>query len=130
MWFGAALCLLLLAAPAAFTASPTATVAANVVGAMLTRWHYVAIAAPLLLLLLPKGGGKPPHSILVIAIVIAAAQAITDVRIRAIRISSPAPISSLAPSDPVRRRFGLLHGASSVLLLAEAVAAGIVVSRD
>ena len=98
---------------------------------MLANWHYVGLLAPLLVLLL-KGGGKPPQSIviLVIAIVIAAAQAGADARVRAIRLGSPVPISSLAQTDPVRRRFGLLHGISSLLLLCEVVTAGIVVARD
>jgi hypothetical protein len=124
-------CLLAIATPAAFRASPSATVAASVVGAMLTPWHYVAIAAPLLLLLL-KGGGKPPHSMVILfaALLLATAQAMVDLRIRAIRRESPRPISSLALTDPVRRRFGLLHGASSLLLIGQAIAAAAVVGRN
>lgn len=120
------MCLLAIATPAAFRASPDATAAANVVGAMLTPWHYVAIAAPLLLLLL-KGSGKP---ILFVAVLLAASEAMIDLRIRAIRNESPRPISSLPHDDPVRRQFGLLHGVSSLLLIAQVVTAAIVVARS
>jgi len=95
---------------------------------MLTPWHYLALAAPLVLLLI-KRDDKVAMIVLTIAILFAAAQAITDTRIRAIRIGSPVPISSLPLANPLRRRFGILHGISSLLLLAEAGAAGIVVAR-
>ena len=128
-WFGSAVCLLAIATPAAFRASPNATAAANVVGAMLTPWHYVALAAPLLLLLLPKGGIKLPQSVLAIAILLAATQAIIDTQIRSIRMKSPVPISALSRQNPVRRKFGILHGISSLALLGEAIAAAVVIAR-
>jgi len=42
--------LLAIAAPAAFRAAGSPTTAANVVGAMLDGWHYIAIALPVILL--------------------------------------------------------------------------------
>jgi hypothetical protein len=62
------------------------------------------------------------------ALLLAATQAIVDLRIRQIRLNSPIPISSLDRDDPVRRRFGMLHGVSMMLLLAQGVAAGVVVT--
>ena len=54
-----------------------------------------------------------------------------DLRIREIRLTSGVPISSLDPSDPVRQRFGKLHGISMILLLAQALAGAVVVgARD
>lgn len=118
----------MLAASAAFGAAPNATVAADVVGAMLARWHYIAIGGPLLLFALELRHARRFVLVLLFAaILIAAAQALVDLRIRTIRNFSSVPISALDPSDPVRRRFGALHGFSMMLLLAQAVAAAAVV---
>jgi hypothetical protein len=95
---------------------------------MLTRWHYIALAAPLLLLVLEwRRLRTAVIAIVFAAIVIATLQALVDLRIRAIRESSPVPVSSLALSNPLRRRFGRLHGVSSLLLLGEIVAAACAV---
>ena len=96
---------------------------------MLTPWHYIAIGAPLLLLVFKGGGKRYAMMILFIAILLASAQAMIDVRIRRIRIESPRPISSLPATDPLRKRFGLMHGVSSMLLLAQIAAAAVVVAR-
>src|SRR4051794_16560085 len=95
---------------------------------MLMRWHYIALLAPLLLLILEwKRGRSPVLLVLFFAIVLAAMQGLTDTRIRLMRNESIVPISSLSPDDPVRRRFGLLHGLSSLLLIAQLVMAGAAV---
>ena len=65
--------------------------------------------------------------VLFAAIVLASLQALADTRIRIMRYDSLVPISSLSPDDPVRRRFGLLHGLSSLLLVAQLVLAGAAV---
>jgi MbtH protein len=118
----------MLAASAAFRAAPNATAAADVVGAMLARWHYIAIGAPLLLFALELRRVRRFVLVLLFAaIAIAAAQALVDLRIRAIRETSPVPISALDSGDPIRRRFGALHGFSMMLLLAQAIAAAAVV---
>jgi hypothetical protein len=96
---------------------------------MLTPWHYISIAAPLALLIL-KRGSKTTMVILFLAIVMAAAEAMIDIKIRAIRNNSTVPISSLPLTDPLRRRFGMLHGASSLLLLLQIGAAAVVVGRN
>jgi hypothetical protein len=125
LWFGSGV-FLLLSAAAAFEAAGNPTVAGNVVGAMLSRWHYIALLAPLLLLLMEwrRARGRV-MALLVVGIVLAAGQVLADVRIRQIRLDSAVPISSLSTKDPVRRQFGMLHGLSSLLLIAEAVVAGV-----
>lgn len=95
---------------------------------MLTEWHYLSIAAPLVLLVFAHN--RKTVYALVIAIVLAASAAMIDLRIRSIRMSSPVPISSLSREDPIRRRFGALHGISSILLLAEVLAAGFAVAAN
>jgi hypothetical protein len=118
----------MLAASAAFRVSPNPTVAADVVGAMLSRWHYIALAAPIALFFIELM--RIRRLVIVVtftALLLAATQAVVDLRIRQIRISSRTPISSLDPADPLRRRFGALHGVSMMLLVAQAIAAGVVV---
>ena len=118
----------MLAASAAFRVSPNPTVAADVVGAMLSRWHYIALAAPIALFFIELT--RMRRLVIVVAfaaLLLAATQEVVDLRIRQIRLSSRIPISSLDPADPLRRRFGALHGASMMLLLVQAIAAGVVV---
>jgi hypothetical protein len=131
IWLGSGLFLIAVAAPAAFRGAPNSTVAANVVGIMLSRWHYLALGAPLLLLFLDWRRGRVyVLTIVFVAILLAAAQAATDLKIRSIRASSSVPISDLPREDPVRRQFGRLHGVSSLLLLMQVVAAGIALAMD
>jgi hypothetical protein len=119
----------MLAASAAFRAAGNPTVAADVVGSMLTRWHYIALAAPLALFAMELRRVRRALLILLFAsVVLAAAQSFVDLRIRAIRNTSPVPVSELGREDPVRRRFGMLHGLSMMLLALQAVAAGVVVA--
>ena len=97
-------------------------------GAMLVRWHYLALLAPLALMILEwKRAKARMQLVLFAAIVLASAQALADMRIRSIRQQSIVPISSLSPADPVRRRFGMLHGISSLLLVAQVAMAGAAV---
>lgn len=121
----------MLAAAAAFRIAPNPAVAADVVGAMLARWHYIALAAPLLLFALElRRVRRLVLIVLFIALILAAAQAIVDLRIRTIRSMSPVAISSLDRNHPVRKRFGALHGASMLLLLLQTIAAaGVVAAR-
>lgn len=95
---------------------------------MLMRWHYIALLAPLVLVILEwRRGRSPVLVVLFFAVVLAALQGLTDTRIRMMRNDSLIPISSLSPADPVRRRFGLLHGLSSLLLIAQLIMAGAAV---
>ncbi len=131
LWLGSGAFLIVVAAPAAFRASPTSTAAADVVGAMLTRWHYLALAAPLALLALEWRRARIHVLVIVfLAVIFAAGQAMTDLRIRKIRATSATPISELSRQDPVRRQFGMLHGVSSLLLLAQVICAGAALALD
>lgn len=127
IWVGSGV-FLMLAASAAFRTASTPTAAAELVGAMLTRWHYIALAAPLLLFVIElRQSRKLVLVIVFFAIVVAAAQAFVDLRIRSIRDSSTIPISSLDRSDPIRRQFGALHGVSMTLLVLQVLSAAAVV---
>ncbi|MFL6245399.1 MAG: hypothetical protein ACJ74H_05205 [Thermoanaerobaculia bacterium] len=127
LWLGSAF-FLMLSAQAAFRAAGNTSIAADVVGSILTRWHYIALAAPLALFALELRRARPLILIvLFVAIVLAAGQSFVDLRIRSIRASSPVSISSLDRTDPVRRRFGALHGLSMMLLLAQTLIAASVV---
>jgi hypothetical protein len=126
LWLGSAF-FLMLSASAAFRAAGNTSIAADVVGSILTRWHYIALAAPLALFALELRRARPLILIvLFVAILLAAGQSFVDLRIRAIRQSSPIAISELDRTDPVRRRFGALHGISMVLLLSQAILAAAV----
>jgi hypothetical protein len=119
----------MLAASAAFRIAPNPTAAADVVGAMLARWHYIALAAPLLLFAIElRRVRRVVLIVLFVALVLAAMQALVDLRIRTIRLMSPVAISSLDREHPVRKKFGALHGASMLLLLLQTVAAAGVVA--
>jgi hypothetical protein len=128
LWFGSGV-FLLLTASAAFNAASNTTDAANVVGAVLVRWHYIALLAPLALMFLEWRRSRPIMlTILFVAVLFASFQGLLDTRIRMIRGSSPVPISSLPSDDPVRRQFGMLHGMSSLLLIGQVIAAAAVVA--
>jgi len=127
LWLGSAF-FLMLAASAAFRTAPSPTAAADVVGAMLARWHYIALAAPLILFAIElRRVRRVVLSLLFIAVILASAQVLVDLRIRSIRMQSPVAISSLDRRDPLRRQFGALHGVSMLLLLLQSLAAAAVV---
>lgn len=127
LWLGSAF-FLMLSASAAFRAAGNTSIAADVVGSMLTRWHYIALAAPLALFVLELRRARPLIlTLLFAAILMATTQSLVDLRIRAIRASSPVAISAMDPTDPIRRRFGALHGISMALLLAQTLAAAVIV---
>jgi hypothetical protein len=131
LWLGSGVFLIVVAAPAAFRAAPNATAAADVVGAMLSKWHYLALAAPLALLFLDWKRARVSVLVIVfIAILMAALQVMVDLRIRSIRARSIVPISELSRTDPVRKQFGLLHGLSSLLLLGQVFAAATALAVD
>jgi hypothetical protein len=132
VWLGAG-AFILLAATAVFRAAGDPITAGNVVGAMLTRWHYLALAAPLILLAMEWNRSRPRLlALLFAAIVLASLQSLADVKIRNIRESSYSPISDLPRESPTRRRFGMLHGASSLLLVGQVLiaAAALAVRED
>ena len=130
LWFGSA-AFLLIAASAAFRAASSPTEAADVVGALLTRWHYISLFAPLVLMLMEWRRSRPKILLtLFLAILLASGGAILDTRIRALRIESAFPMSERSHDDPVRRRFGMMHGLSSAMLLLELLLAGATIAMD
>lgn len=127
LWFGGGAALMFIAAPAAFAVAPDRATAANVVGAILTRWHYLALVAPLVLLASDFRRGLPNNTrviVLALSIFFAVAQVAVDTRIRSIRAASPVAISELPKSDATRRTFGMLHGVSTLLMLLQVIGAG------
>ncbi|HUP43927.1 MAG TPA: hypothetical protein VM779_00285 [Thermoanaerobaculia bacterium] len=132
IWLGSGI-FLLLAAQAAFKVASSPTAAASYVGALLDRWHYIALAAPIALLVLEWKRARASVLLIIFAgVLFAATQVAVDLRIRAIRATSPVPISELSRQDPIRRTFGRLHGISTLLLLAQiaAAAAALAVDRE
>ena len=126
IWIGAGLTIALIAAPAAFDAAPSRTIAAAVVGAMLARWHYIALLAPAILLIIEWRQGLANTRIVLLlslALLLGSAQALADLEIRKIRESSIVPVSELPAESATRRRFGMLHGASTAIMLLQIVAA-------
>ncbi len=132
IWLGSGV-FMVIAAQAAFKTAPSSSAAAAMVGALLGRWHYIALAAPIALLVLEWRRARSLVLIIIFAgVVFAATQAMLDLRIRSIRASSPVPISELSRQDPVRRTFGMLHGLSTLLLFAQiaTAAAALAVDRE
>jgi hypothetical protein len=121
----------ILAALAAFRTLSTPTDAANVVGAVLMRWHYIALIAPLALIALEWRRSRAfILALLFFAVLLASAQALVDTRVRAMRMESPIAISALPRDNPVRRRFGIMHGFSSLLLVAQVIVAAATIVAD
>jgi hypothetical protein len=129
LWFGSGV-FVMFAALAVFRALPSVD-AADAVGAMLSRWHYIALLAPALLTLIEFRRARTRMvMILFVAILLAAMQGFSDLRIRRMRAESPVAISSLDRNDPLRRRFGALHGLSSILLVAQIAAAAAAIAAE
>lgn len=119
VWLGGGLFLAFVAAPAAFSAASTRDSAATIVGTMLSRWHWIAVLAPLVMLLSGRFRRKWPLVLIVVAVVLANAQWLVDNRIQDLRASVEGSISELDETDSVRRRFGALHGVSMTLMLGQ-----------
>jgi Domain of unknown function (DUF4149) len=134
MWLGSGVFFVAIAAPAAFRNAGSGSAAGDVVGAMLTRWHYIALLIPLALLLVEWTRRDLRRTGIVVvlcaSLFFAAAEGALDLRMRSMRSSSPVPITELSRSDPLRRQFGLLHGLSAMLLLLQIVSALAVTAFD
>jgi len=101
---------------------------------MLGAWHYLALGAPILLLAIEwRRARSTVLAVIFAGVMFAAFEAAIDLKIRAIRAASPVPISELSQRDPVRRRFGMLHGVSSIALMVQVLIAAtstVVIERD
>ena len=124
-WIGGGIFLVAVAAPAAFRHSSRST-AAEIVGAMLQVWHYMAIVVPLVLLVgeLRRRNGSRSGAILLLTgiLLFASIEIAVDLRLHSIRRDLAVPMDSLSLSHPIRARFGRLHGISSSLLLLQLLA--------
>jgi uncharacterized membrane protein len=127
LWLGGGAFLGFLAAPAAFKAAGDPVAAANVVGAMLDRWHYISLLAPLFLLIGEWRASRLSRTrvvvLLALALVLASSQVFVDLKIRAMRFDAIISISELPANSLTRREFGRLHGMSMTLMLAQLLAA-------
>ncbi len=130
LWVGGGAFLAAIAAPAAFSAAGEPGTAAAVVGAMLSKWHWLSVIGPLLVLLSRRFRWKWPLALIVAAVVLANAQWMVDNRIHDVRASIAGSISDLDRSDPVRRHFGALHGVSMTLLLGQLLCGVAVVATE
>ena len=125
IWFGSGVFIVIAAAAIFRAGGPDA------VGAVLTRWHYIALIAPLLLVFFEWRRQRSRIVLLLfVAILVAAIESLVDVRIAAMRRDSVVPISSLSRNNPVRQRFGILHGVSTILLIVDVIAAAAVIASD
>lgn len=131
IWIGGGVFLAFVAAPAAFSAAEGPETAAAVVGAMLSRWHWISVIAPLGVLLSARFRHKWPLVLIVVAVALANAQWLVDNRIHDLRASVAGSVSELDESDAVRRTFGALHGVSMTLMLGQLLCgAGVLVSTS
>jgi len=135
IWFGGSLFIVIIAAPVVFQRAPTREAAGSVVGGMLQQWYWVSMAVPVILIAAALSqdfssvsSRRAPLLLLTAALVFSLCRFVVDGRIHAIRDASPVPVSSLSAADPLRKRFGRLHGMSSLLLLAETATAGALIA--
>lgn len=126
-WIGAILCFGALVAPALFQAF-TPEQAGTVVRQIIPRLDlYALIAGPLAIVLAWAVEGRPASrgafvrvGLLALMTVLAAVSYfVLSPTMEALREGAGGSISSLAPGDPARRRFGMLHGVSTMLMLGE-----------
>ena len=119
LWLGAALLAVAVVAPGAFAVLPTRALAGEMVGRVLPTVFGGAICLPLLALYIYSPARRLALAVVpsVVSIVAAlAALAVVDPRIAALRAAAVVPIDHLAPSDPRRALFGVLHAVSVALL--------------
>ena len=126
LWFGAAVIVAGVVAPAAFAVLPSRTLAGALVGRVLPVLFWsgavVGVVAAILAQTLP-GGRVRLACALAMALACLSAQLVVAPRIEAVRVRADGPIDTLARDDVRRVAFGRLHGASVALLGAAALAA-------
>lgn len=127
VWLGGGLCVLL-GTRSIFQVAQTRALGGLFSGAVLAsfsrlRWAAVALTVVGWLLL-----GTTPALWAATAAVLTIVQAPLDANIRALRARLGGSTEALASDDPLRKRWGALHGASVLLLLGQiaCAAAGLV----
>ena len=128
-WVGAGLFLSLVVAPAAFRLLPTPDLAGALVGASLTRLHFIGIGAGAVFLIAgaallaagSRGIGRTAMALVALMMVLTAVSEFgVTPRMYAMRVQMAAAHGSIAATpreDPVRTAFGKLHGVSMSLEL-------------
>jgi putative copper export protein len=133
IWVGGLITIGSVVAPSAFavleaaSGATTPSVAATLVGEVLRRFHVVGYAAGAVLLstliLMKMIGPRPPAfgARLVLVAAMLGVSLVTgfwvDPQIASMRTSVGVSISTLAPDDGRRVRFGRLHGLSTLLMV-------------
>jgi hypothetical protein len=128
-WIGAAALVAGVVAPAAFAVLPTRALAGALVGRVLPVIFVAGLVAGLGAAALgwsPGSGFGRARLVLPLlaAALCAAAQFGVGPRIQRVRAQIGPSVEALAPSDPLRREFGRLHGVSVALMGAGMLAAG------
>lgn len=119
LWLGAALLTVTVVAPGAFAVLPTRAMAGDMVGRVLPVVFAGAIIVPALVLWITPAARRSALAVAmgVLSMLSAAvALAVVSPRIAALRMVAVVPIDQLAPGDPRRTLFGLLHVISVALL--------------
>jgi hypothetical protein len=132
-WLGAAGLTGAVVAPAAFAVLPSRALAGALVGRVLPPLFVAGIVVGLLAAGLLWSGGGAGRGLraalpLVVAGACAAAQLGVAPRIARVRATIGPSIEALAPTDPLRREFGRLHGVSVALLGVAALAGAAAVA--
>ncbi|MBI2409230.1 MAG: DUF4149 domain-containing protein [Gemmatimonadetes bacterium] len=119
LWIGAALLTVTVVAPGAFAVLPTRALAGEMVGRVLPVVFVGAIAVPVLIYALTPVVRRSAAAWTAGGTAVGAAAValfLVNPRIAALRLAVVVPIDQLAPADPRRSLFGLLHAGSVVLL--------------
>jgi hypothetical protein len=119
LWLGGALLTITVVAPGAFAVLPTRAMAGDMVGRVLPVVFAGAIIVPALVLWIAPAARRSALAVAMSMLaMLSAAVALAGVnpRIAALRAVAVVPIDQLAPGDPRRALFGLLHVLSVALL--------------
>ena len=115
-WIGAALITVAVVAPGAFAVLPSRSLAGDLVGRVLPSLFVAGIAVAVMVVALagpPRLSGMAGRASIAAGVVAAAcavAQFVITPKLDGIRASIGGPVDALAPGDPRRVAFGLLHG--------------------
>jgi hypothetical protein len=128
-WIGAAALVAAVVAPAAFAVLPSRALAGALVGRVLPVVFLAGLAVGVAAAALGWGAaasfGRARLLLpLLAAALCAAAQFVVGPRIQRVRAEIGPSVEALAPTDPLRREFGRLHGVSVALMGAGMLAAG------
>ena len=127
-WMGAALLTVAVVAPGAFAVLPSRSIAGVMVGRVLPMVFGSGLALGIAVALAAGPRGASPGAAIT-ALLVSAACAVSQFginpRIAQLRADMNGPVDALAPGDPRRVAFGLLHGYSVAGLGVAMLAAGV-----